>query len=215
MAGGQPKHKLMVLRPLLIKLSLKALLVWLIFSGLGWYFQNAVGHALLPLFEATIRMLAPEFGSGLKIVTQGHEQIIQLNVRLLKPFAISQQYGFPAGKEFQAGSHLIHTLVPIIIELTLLMVCPVQTFQQRALLLVLGLIFIVPVSAAITPALLLGLIEINFQETASAIGIVRPDPFILSWMLFCEGGGRWLLPVVAAWVCIYLLNALSRSKRNH
>lgn len=212
MPGGQTKHKLTIPKPLLISLSLKALWVWLVLSGLGWYFQNAIGQTLLPIYEVIIRLLTPEFSSGLKIISQGHEQIIQLNLRLLRPFAISRQYAFPAGKEFQAGSHLIHALVPIIIELTVLLVWPVQTVKHRLILLALGFISVFPVSAAITPALLLGLIEINFQEAASSIGVSRPEPWILSWMLFCEGGGRWLLPLVAAGFCIFLQNVIPKPR---
>lgn len=212
MPGGPPKHKFSVQKPLLISLSLKALLVWLVLSGLGWYFQNAIGQTLLPLYQVIIRMLAPEFSSGLTIISQGHEQIIQLDVHLLRPYAISRQYAFPAGKEFQAGSHLIHSLVPIIIEMTVLLVWPVKTFKHRLLLLALGMLSVLAVSAAITPALLLGLIEIDFQEAANSIDIARPEPWLLSWMLFCEGGGRWMLPLVAAGLCILLQNTITNFK---
>ena len=38
----------------LIKLTAKGLLVWLLLSGLGWYFEEALGNALLPALSNRI-----------------------------------------------------------------------------------------------------------------------------------------------------------------
>lgn len=58
------------------------------------------------------------------------------------------------------------------------------------------------VLALTTPFHLVGLIELAVQKAAKANQFPRAAPLTLEWMIFLEGGGRWLLPVVAALLCL-------------
>jgi hypothetical protein len=61
---------------------------------------------------------------------------------------------------------------------------------------------------AILPAQLLGKLEISFQDVALTGKNPRPVPWFVDWMVFCEMGGRWLLAIAAAWLCIQLQRGL-------
>ena len=62
--------------------------------------------------------------------------------------------------------------------------------------------------ALTTPFLLAGKIEMLLQERSALAGIVRAEPAILRWMLFTEGGGRWLLAIVLALLVIALIDVV-------
>ena len=79
------------------------------------------------------------------------------------------------------------------------------------LLIGLGLLTAVLVVMATLPAQLLGKLEISFQNIAVAGQNPRPVPLFLDWMVFCEVGGRWLLAIVAAWLCIMLQQRVLRA----
>ncbi len=63
---------------------------------------------------------------------------------------------------------------------------------------------------ATVPVLLLGKLEISFQDIAETGQHPRPVPWFVEWMVFCEMGGRWLLAIAAAWLCIQLQRGLLR-----
>ena len=51
------------------------------------------------------------------------------------------------------------------------------------------------------PFQLVGLIELAIHEAATAQHLDHPIPLTLSWMVFMEGGGRWVLPILAGLLC--------------
>jgi hypothetical protein len=118
------------------------------------------------------------------------------------PVLLGEQQWLTAGQELTAGTHLMHTLVPMVIELSVLLVWPVNAWRERFLLLLLGLVTSMIVLAATAPFVLIGNLEIYLQEMAVQAQVKRPEPWTLTWMIFSEMGGRWLLPLVAAMLCI-------------
>jgi hypothetical protein len=74
----------------------------------------------------------------------------------------------------------------------------------------LGLLTAVLVVMATLPAQLLGKLEISFQDIAESGINPRQIPWFVDWMVFCELGGRWLLGIVVAWLCIMLQRAILR-----
>jgi hypothetical protein len=86
----------------------------------------------------------------------------------------------------------------------------VQHWRQRLLLIGLGLLTSALVVMATLPALLLGKLEISFQDIAESGSNPRAVPWFVDWMVFCEMGGRWLLGIAAAWLCIQLQRRLIR-----
>ncbi len=197
----------------LVSLTLKGLLAWLVLSGLVWYFGEWLVKELFPLIKVVIMMMMMTFeiSPGLKLIKSAQSQFdysIELSAWVLRPVYLNAGQFIPPGTELKSSTHLLHTLVPLVIELTILLVWPVQRRSQRCLLLGLGLLTAVLVIMAILPAQLLGKLEISFQDVALTGNNPRSVPWFVDWMVFCEMGGRWLLAIAAAWLCIQLQRGL-------
>ena len=196
----------------LISLTLKGLLAWLVLSGLVWYFGEWLGKGLFPLLKAVIMTMSTEMSPSLKLVkpTAQLDYAIELSAWLLRPVYLNAGQFIPPGTELKSSVHLLHALVPLVIEMSMLLVWPVQRRSQRYLLIVLGLLTAILVIMATVPALLLGKLEISFQDIAETGQHPRLVPWFVEWMVFCEMGGRWLLAIAAAWLCIQLQRGLLR-----
>jgi hypothetical protein len=196
----------------LIFLTLKGLLAWLVLSGSVWYFGEWLGKGLFPLLKAVIMTMSSEMSPSLKLVkpTAQLDYALELSVWLLRPVYLNSGQFIPPGTELKSTAHLLHALVPLVIELSILLVWPVQRWSQRCLLIGLGLLTVVLVIMAILPAQLLGKLEISFQDVALTGKNPRPVPWFVDWMVFCEMGGRWLLAITAAWLCIQLQRGVLR-----
>ena len=197
----------------LISLTLKGLLVWLALSGLVWYVGEWLVKGLFPLFEAVIMTMTSEISPGLKLVKSAQSQFdysIELSAWVLRPVYLNSGQFIPPETELKSSAHLLHALVPLVIEMSILLVWPVQRWPQRLLLIALGLLTAVLVVMATLPAQLLSMQEISFQDVALTGKNPRSVPWFVDWMVFCEMGGRWLLAIAAAWLCIQLQRGLLR-----
>ncbi|ANE58011.1 MULTISPECIES: hypothetical protein [Methylomonas] len=191
----------------LIFLTLKSLLAWLALSCLVFYLGEWLAKGLFPLIKAVMISMAPDLSPSLKLVKSLQSQLdysIELSAWVLQPIYLNSNHFIPPQTELKSSAHLIHSFVPLVIEGVILLAWPVQCWQQRLLLIGLGLLTAVLVVMATLPAQLLGKLEISFQDIAVAGQNPRPVPLFLDWMVFCEVGGRWLLAIVAAWLCVQL-----------
>ena len=192
-------------------LILKGVLAWSVLSVLVWYFGDGMIKALFPLLKAVMSALAPDFSHSLKLSDSVQSQLdasIELSAWTLRPIYLNAKQFIPLGTDLKASTHLLHILVPMVIEGSILFVWPVQRWQQRGLLIILGLVSAVLVILAILPTHLLAMLEISLQDIALTADKPRPEPWFIDWMVFCEMGGRWLLGVLAAWLCIQLQREL-------
>jgi hypothetical protein len=197
-----------------MSLILKGLLAWLVLSGLVWHFGEWLGKGLFPLIKAVIMTMTSEISPSLKLVKSAQSQFdysIELSAWALRPVYLNARQYIPPGTELKASAHLLHALVPLVIEMSILLVWPVQRWPQRLLLIALGLLTAVLVVMATLPAQLLSMQEISFQNVALTGKNPRPVPWFVDWMVFCEMGGLWLLAIAAAWLCIQLQRGLLRS----
>ncbi|MDD2800381.1 MAG: hypothetical protein PHC94_09345 [Methylobacter sp.] len=191
----------------LFTLTLKGLLAWLVLSGLVWYFGEWLAKGLFPLLKAVIMTMTSEMSPSLKLIPSTQalpDDTIELSSWVLHPLYINASVGIPPGTELKASAHLLHALVPLVIDGSILLVWPVQYWQERLVLLVFGLLTAVLVIMATLPAQLLGTLEISFQEVALSGNHPRSVPWFVDWMVFCEMGGCWLLAIFAAGWCIQL-----------
>lgn len=197
----------------LIYLSLKGLLAWLVLSGLVLYFGEWFINGLYPFIKAVMIMMAPELSPSMKVVTsaQSHfDYSIELSAWVLRPIYLNAGQFIPPRTDLKSSAHLLHALVPMVIEVSILLVWPVRRWLQRLLLIASGLLSAVLVVMATLPALLLGSLELSIQAAALTGNNPRPAPWFLDWMVFCELGGHWLLGIAAAWLCIQLQRGLIR-----
>ena len=197
----------------LIFLIMKGLLAWLVLSGLVLYFGEWLVKGLFPLLKAIMMSMTPELAPSMKLVKLAQSQFefsIELSAWVLRPIYLNAGQYIPPGTDLKSSAHLLHVLVPLVIEGTILLVWPVQRWTQRFLLIALGLLTGGLVVMAILPAHLLGMMETSFQDVAVTGKNPRSVPWFVDWMIFCEMGGRWLLGIAAAWLCIQLQRGLLR-----
>ncbi len=197
----------------LFVLTLKGLLAWLALSGLVLYFGEWLAKGLFPLLKAVMISMAPDLSSSLTLLKSAQSQLdysIELSAWVLRPVYLNTNHFIPPGTELKSSAHLLHSFVPLVIEGSILLVWPVQHWRQSLLLIGLGLLTAVLVVMATLPAQLLGKLEISFQDIAESGINPRQIPWFVDWMVFCELGGRWLLGIVVAWLCIMLQRAILR-----
>lgn len=197
----------------LFVLTLKGLLAWLVLSGLVLYLGEWLAKGLFPLLKAVMISLAPDLSPGLKLVKSAQSQVdysIELSAWMLRPVYLNANHFIPPGSELKSSAHLLHCFVPLVIEGSILLVWPVQGWRQRLLLIALSMLTATLVIMATLPTLLLGKLEVSFQDIAEAGQNPRLVPWFVDWMVFCELGGRWLLGITAAWLCIQVQRGLLR-----
>jgi hypothetical protein len=188
----------------LVYLTLKGLVVWLLLSGLVWYGGVYLGQVLLPVINMVILDMTADISPVVKLVISGEDASIELSAWVLNPIYLDANHFIPVGTELKSSAHLLHSLTPLVIEGTLLLVWPLEQRSQYVLLIVFGFLTAMGVLLATLPALLLGQLEISFQQTAVSGYKPRVVPWFTDWMVFCELGGQWLLAVIAAWLSIRL-----------
>lgn len=197
----------------LFVLTLKGLLAWLVLSGLILYFGEWLAKGLFPLLKAVMISMAPDLSPSLNLLKSAQSQLdysLELSAWVLQPIYLNANQFIPPPTVLKSSAHLLHSFVPLVIEGSILLVWPVQHWRQRLLLIGLGLLTAVLVIMATLPSLLLGKLEISFQDIAESGANPRLVPWFVDWMVFCELGGRWLLGIAAAWLCIQLQRGLLR-----
>lgn len=197
----------------LFVLTLKGLLAWLVLSGLILYFGEWLAKGLFPLLKAVMISMAPDLSPSLNLLKSAQSQLdysIELSAWVLQPIYLNANQFIPPPTVLKSSAHLLHSFVPMVIEGSILLIWPVQHWRQRLWLLGSGLLAAVLVIMATLPAQLLGKLEISFQDIAESGINPRQVPWFVDWMVFCELGGRWLLGIAAAWLCIQLQRGLLR-----
>lgn len=151
-------------------------------------------------------MLSPLFTSVIEMIQDNFRPVLHINTNqngLISMTAITRR-SIPviaaAGAKLTAGAHIFHSMVPYVLLFTLLAAWPVSHTRDRWLLMGLAFPLMLLLSALTVPFQLAGSIEIMFQQYAQQYSATRNKPLLLYWMLFMEGGGNWLLPIVMATV---------------
>ena len=121
--------------------------------------------------------------------------------------------GIYHGAEVKAAIYLEHTLLPVVLLYTVLGAWPQPDWRRRMVVMLAGVPGALLALALTAPFLLAGKIEMLLQERAAAAGVPRAEPAILRWMLFTEGGGRWLLAIVLALVIIAVVDIMMPVRR--
>jgi hypothetical protein len=104
-----------------------ALLAWLVLSSLVWYFGEWLGEGLFPLLKAVIMAMSADMSPSLKLMKPAAQldYALELSVWLLRPAYLNVGQFIPAGTELKSSAHLLHALIPLAIEMSILWVWPV------------------------------------------------------------------------------------------
>lgn len=173
-------------------LAAKGLAIWLALSLLGFFAGDKLIHSLLPFYEIVTDAASDSYVSNIEV----EDDKIIYYATALKAQPITPTRSLPAGSTIQSSITVLHALVPIVILFTVILTWPAQHLKHRLYLLATLIPALFFISAATVPIQLLGQLEIGFQNAALKAGLTRDEPFVLTWMLLTEGGGRWFIPVL-------------------
>jgi hypothetical protein len=179
-------------------IAIRLVVAWLLLSAAGFWQGAELLRWCVPLFASIARLITPELASHVEILGEGPTAQILLDARVARPIWFDDTRGVGTGMPLPSRVNAVHALVPLVILWTALLAVPAHGVRERMLALVLAIPVSAAVLAATTPFHLVGLIELSIQSYAKSLGIERSPPFALSWMIFLEGGGRWLLPLAGA-----------------
>ena len=172
--------------------------------GLGHVYGRVLVDALLPLLTVIAEGVSDDYTAAL-MWDRADPDMLLIQAQFLNPAGGLSALGIHFGAQVEAGTHVQHALVPPVLVYVLLGVWPVTTVARRLMLLAAGVPAALLSLALTTPFLLAGKVETLVQDYAARSAIVRREPLVLTWMLFCEGGGRWLLPLLLGLACVALL----------
>jgi len=159
----------------------------------------------LPWQAQWIEWLHPGFVVVLSIEPGAAIGAITMKPVTLQPIALTGDFVIPAEARLPASStNLDHSLLPIVILLTALLGWPARNAREFVLRASLALPGLVLTMACTAPLLLAGKLQMQLMQVIQALGASPPSTSLVTAMLFMESGGRWLLPIVCATMCIAL-----------
>lgn len=189
------------------ELVVRVLLTWAAVGAAGFVGGHAAIDLLLPALTVVSENASPDYGAALRW-DQREPSMLLLRASFLEPTPTISALGVTAGSVIETGSHLEHILVPPVVLLAMVLAWPVAGWHRRLALFGAALPAAALAVALTTPFLLAGKVEILLQERAGTLGISLPEPLTLQWMLFAEGGGRWLLPLLLGLLCVVFIDWL-------
>lgn len=181
---------------------------WALLSCAGLVAGAPLFRVVLPWLEPVCAALLPGFAASLRVVERAPDTVIVLSLQALDAIRLGAHVVVQPFERLEASTTLLHNLVPPVLLFAALAALPVRSWRERLLLFALGFPALALTLALTTPIHLAGLVETSLQDAAAALGTARPTPWPLRWMLFLEGGGRWLLPLLAALGCRGLVSLL-------
>ncbi|MDR3414865.1 MAG: hypothetical protein P4L83_01650 [Nevskia sp.] len=198
-----------------IRLSLRMLVAWCVLSAAGFIFVRPITSALLPVMESASNGMQSEFIVDLSLEDAPGGPAIRMECTTRHPVALGSGNVVPAYGVFEGGSvDAVHALVPVVIFLVVIAAWPFAGYRELAVRL-LGTALPLPVIVALTTSLLLvERVEVFLNHAATyrteSQFVVMTQPFV-----FMESGGRWLLPLLAAALCVGIGGRLSTRRSSH
>ena len=201
-----------------LRISLAAIVVFMVVQLTG----HAVADVLLMPLALITDTLSETYTAQLSWAP-GSRDMVQVTAQLFDGGQSLAPLDIYNGAQIKAAIHLEHMLLPVVLLYTVLGAWPQPDWRRRMVVMLAGVPGALVTLALTTPFLLAGKIEMLLLERAAAMGVPRAEPGLLRWMLFTEGGGRWLLAIVLALVIIVAIDVVmpardvsegTRSSRN-
>jgi len=188
----------------LLRISARAALVWCFGTVTAFIFVRPILSTLIPIWESMIDSMQSDYVGSLRIVgDHGNEKIAMVCTATRTLYLPDGRIVPFLGSIDCAYIDAVHALVPIVIFLVTLLGWPTRTGSEMPKRFLAALPLIPCVAAVSAPVALVGLENIGRNPSVSGaeLGTMTGlfQPFV-----FMELGGRWLLPLVAAGVCIWL-----------
>jgi hypothetical protein len=177
--------------------ALRLMLAWALLSGLGFWHGETLFAASTALMTEAVHWIEPRLASSVQLTTASADAALVLDASVAMPLALDNERAIPTGTAITPQMSVAHALVPLLILLSVSLAVPVRSWRERALGVAIAAPFAWAFAITLAVFHLLGLVEMDLQTTAESLGITRPPPLLLSLLVFMEGGGRWLLALLA------------------
>lgn len=178
----------------------KAFLIWLILSILGFFLRINIINLLIPFYEKVAEISYQDYHIEISIKKEKTDKVV-IRATPLKNIIVSPKQTLSAGTTIEGSISLLHCLVPILILLMIAFSLPIKSFKQTIILILFVIPAIFLISGLTAPLQLLAQLEIGFYNAALKVGYQKEEPWVLTWSLLTEGGGRWLLPALLGLTC--------------
>ena len=188
-------------RPDARRISGRILLSWALLSAIGLLGARYAIEVLIPPWMLATQTLGTSYIPVLKYRSAPEGERLVMTAYVIRPIYVEEKLVIPRGTFIDVSINALHALVPFVILFTLLAAWPVAGLRQRLRLLAAGVAASVVVSLLTTPALLAGRFDLMLVDYAARTGTKYDTPGVVYWMIFCESGGLWLLPLLAAPLC--------------
>lgn|GEM_PF-1128610 len=200
----------MSLTPAMVRAVVVRLAVaWVGLSLALFVIGPALFEALLPLLKFLVDLMQPELDASLRLVHYGHDGVIEMRPLIVHPIRIGDGFYPPGGVLVErATTELVHQLLPSALYLSALLAWPARRKQEWVGRLALA----IPVTTILvllsTSLFLAGQLELVLVMQREQAGTLSREPWLVTFLIFMESGGRWLLPVLAAVATISGVSAL-------
>lgn len=183
-------------------------------AALGLAFGKALVVASLPLLDFVAAAVWPQFVGPIEIAGAGSAAEVRRAVASLHAIEVAGPLTVPAMTRLDAArTPLAHALLPAVIALATLAAWPLAGRRDLVRRIVLAGPLVVLLLALTLPFTLMGLVEIAIAELRAAHGTPVPRAWEISYLVFLEAGGRWLLPLALALACVLRSGSPGRPAR--
>jgi hypothetical protein len=196
------------------RISARILISWALLSAIGLWGTRYAIEALIPPWMLATQTLGTSYIPVLKYRREAEGERVIMTAYVTRPIYVQERIALPRGTFIDVSIDALHTLVPFVILFTLLAAWPVASSRRRARLFAAGLAASLVVSLLTTPALLAGRFDLMLVDYAARTGMRYDTPGVVYWMIFCESGGLWLLPLLAAPICVLVSGGGDVFRRN-
>lgn len=165
-----------------------------VLTGLAIFYGDHYGRATIPLYQATISVIAPEYKLASFEIRQPRSEKVLFAEFVAEESRVVGGGVLPAGTSIQASTLLSHALQHAIVMYTLIAVCLVSSNASLARWLTaaaLSLPGLALVEVLDVPFVLAGSVEDLVVNGMSAGEPIVPP--VTYWMNFLNGGGRLAL----------------------
>jgi len=203
----------------LLRIATRLVVVWALLCAAAIGFGRPALTLALPLFDRVIAAVQDDFAAGVEMAQDGKAQngkgwVLRMQPTLVRPVRLNAELAMPAGTRLRwFATHVDHTLVPPLLFLMALLAWPPDRRSELLIRLLVALPMFLLILALTAPIQLVGQVQMVLAELAALAGEPQREPPLVTLMVFMESGGRWLLPLAGAVLCIALgrrLRGLSR-----
>jgi len=185
---------------------------WAILTVAGLFWGRGLVELLAPLLSIVADAIDSAYLPILDVRDMTDGLQLFMTAHVLHPLWVHDGLTLNPGATMTAGVSVLHILVPLVIQFTALWAWPASGWRERLLFVASGLPMALLVLSLTIPFLLAGKIDMLLIDYAAQGGEIRNHTLLLNWMIFGESGAIWLIPLIAATLCVTAVRSAERNR---